>query len=205
MTATRRRRIAWGLRGAALLPLLAYLPGWHASRSGGLVVVEHWLNRPVLLIGAAVVLLVVSLVVGLEFRTRFSQIGCAAVLAPLVVAAVPVLALSFLFSGHGGREDRFVSPSRPDRVLTVTNVAFSIDPIYQVELEAGDGWSARHWSMGTWDTQSGDFVRIDWSGPDQITVTGREKLTVFDVRSDGSLSGPRVLPKQGGATAEPSS
>ncbi|MBD0692516.1 hypothetical protein [Streptomyces sp. CBMA123] len=196
MTARRRWQIAWGLRGAALAALLVYLPGWHASRSGGLVVVEHWLNRPVLLIGSAVVLTVVSLVTGLEFRTRFSQIGYAALLAPLVFAGVPILALSFLFSGHGGREDRFVSPNRPDRVLTVTNVAFSIDPVYQVELEAGSGWSARHWSMGTWNTRGGDFVRIDWTGPDEITVTGREKRTVFDVLPDGSLSAPRVLPAQ---------
>ncbi|MGW2374675.1 hypothetical protein [Kitasatospora sp. NPDC001683] len=196
MTARRRRQIAWGLRGAALLALLAYLPGWHASRSGGLVVLEHWLNRPILLIGTAVVLIVASLLIELEFRTRFAQIGCAAVLAPLVVAAVPVLALSLVFSSHGGREDRFVSPNRPDRVLTVTNVAFSTDPVYQVELEAGSGWSARHWSMGTWNTRGGDFVRIDWSGPDQITVTGREKLTVFDVLPDGSPSVPRVLPRQ---------
>ncbi|MFD8708752.1 hypothetical protein ACFV1W_40275 [Kitasatospora sp. NPDC059648] len=180
----------------ALVSLLAYLPGWHASRSGGLVVVEHWLNRPRLLIGAAVVLIVVSLVVELEFRSRFSQIGCAVLLVPIVVAGVPVLSLSLVFSSHGGREDRFVSPNRPDRVLTVTNVAFSIDPIYQVELETGTGWSARHWSMGTWNTRGGDFVRIDWSGPDQITVTGRKKLTVFDVHPDGSLSEPRVLPKQ---------
>ncbi|MFI9361704.1 hypothetical protein ACIG5E_11670 [Kitasatospora sp. NPDC053057] len=186
----------------ALVALLAYLPGWHASRSGGLVVVEHWLNRPRLLIGAAVVLIVVSLVVELEFRTRFSQIGCAVLLVPLAVAGVPVLGLSLVFSGHGGREDRFVSPNRPDRVLTVTNVAFSIDPIYQVELEAGSGWSARHWSMGTWSTRGGDFVRIDWSGPDQITVTGRNNLTVFDVLPDGSLSEPRVLPKQPGPGAD---
>ncbi|MFJ4189776.1 hypothetical protein [Kitasatospora sp. NPDC089509] len=205
MTARRRTRIAWGLRGTALAVFLAYLPGWHASRSGGLVVVEHWLNRPVLLIGAAVVLLVASLVVGLEFRTRFAQIGCAAVLAPLVVAGIAILGLSLLFSANGGREDRFVSPNRTDRVLTVTNVAFSVDPVYQVELETGSGWSARHWSMGTWDTSGGDFVRIDWSGPDEITVTGREKFTVFDVHSDGSLSEPRVLPKQGSAAAEPSS
>ncbi|MFD5465298.1 hypothetical protein ACFWIQ_21080 [Kitasatospora sp. NPDC127059] len=196
MTARRRWQIAWGLRSAALAALLAYLPGWHASRSGGLVLLEHWLNRPVLLIGAAVVLVVVSLVIQLEFRSRFSQIGCAAVLAPFVLAAVPILFLSFVFSGHGGREDRFVSPNRPDRVLTVTNVAFSIDPVYRVELETGTGWSARHWSMGTWNTSGGDFVRVDWSGPDQITVTGRTSLTVFDVLPDGSPGEPRVLPRQ---------
>ncbi|GGU97633.1 hypothetical protein ACIG0C_22325 [Kitasatospora aureofaciens] len=202
MAARRRRRIAWGLRGTALAALLAYLPGWHASRSGGLVMVEHWLNRPRLLIGAAVVLVVLSLVVELEFRTRFSQIGCAVLLVPLVVAAVPVLSVSLVFSGHGGREDRFVSPNRSNRVLSVTNVAFSIDPVYQVELETGSGWSARHWSLGTWNTRGGDFVRIDWSGPDQITVTGRHKLTVFDVHPDGSLSEPRVLPKQSDPGAE---
>ncbi|MFB7905562.1 hypothetical protein ACFC1T_03960 [Kitasatospora sp. NPDC056076] len=198
MTARRRKQVAWVLRALALAALLVYLPGWHASRSGGLVVVEHWLNRPVLLIGSAVVLIVVSLVVELEFRTWFSQIGCAALLAPLVVAGVPVLFLSYVFSGDGGREDRFVSPSRPDRILSVTNVSgFSIDPVYQVELEAGTGWSTRHWSIGTWDTRDGEFIRVDWSGPDRITVTGRTSLTVFEVLPDGSLGEPRVLPKPG--------
>ncbi|MGW3040149.1 hypothetical protein ACWC9T_08895 [Kitasatospora sp. NPDC001159] len=192
MTARRRKQIAWWLRGVALAALLAYLPGRHASRSGGLVEVERWFNRPLLLVGAAVVLVVASLMVELEFRTRRSQIGFAGGLAALVCLGLPLAVMTYVFGGYGGRVDRFVSPNRPDRVLTVTNVAFSIDPVYRVEVVAGNGWSARHWSMGVWDTSADDFVRVDWSGPDQITVTGRKALTVFDVRPDGSLSEPRV-------------
>ncbi|MBV2154123.1 hypothetical protein [Kitasatospora sp. SUK 42] len=189
-----RKRIAWGLRAVALAALLAYLAGRHASRSGGLVVVEVWLDRPLVLVGAAVVLIVVSLIIELDFRTRWSQIGCAVGLVALVFGGLPIAVMTYVFGGYGGRVDRFVSPNHEDRVLTVTNVAFSIDPIYRVELEVGDGWSTRHWSMGVWDTRGGDFVRIDWSGPEQITITGQKKLTVFDVGPDGSLGDPRELP-----------
>ncbi|MFE7639642.1 hypothetical protein ACFU7Z_37010 [Kitasatospora sp. NPDC057518] len=184
----------WGLGGAALLALLAYAVGRYESRSGGLVVVERWLDHPVLLVGTAVVLTAVALYIGMEFRTWVSQIGCAVAMVALVFGG-PLIAFLALVSGEG-RTDREASPGRPDRVLTMTNVAFSIDPIYRVELVAGSGWSARHWSMGIWNTRGGDFVRADWSGPDRITITGRRKLTVFDVHPDGSLSAPREEPKR---------
>ncbi|MFD5431366.1 hypothetical protein ACFWJ4_04175 [Kitasatospora sp. NPDC127067] len=178
----------------AFAALLAYLAGWYASRPGGLVVVDQWLNHPVLLVGAAVVLVVASLIIELEFRTRVSQIGCAAGLVALIFGAPMTVFTVLATTGFPGRTDREVSPGRPDRVLTMTNVAFSIDPIYRVELVSGTGWSARHWSMGIWNTQYGDLVRIDWSGTDRITITGRKKLTVFDVLPDGSLSAPREEP-----------
>ncbi|MFE7594551.1 hypothetical protein ACFU6K_34615 [Kitasatospora sp. NPDC057512] len=177
----------------ALLALLAYAVGRYESRSGGLVVVEHWLNHPVLLVGTAVVLTAVALFIGMEFRTWVSQIGCSVALVALIFGG-PLIAFLALVSGEG-RIDREASPGRPDRVLTMTNVAFSIDPIYRVELVAGTGWSARHWSMGIWNTRGGDFVRADWSGPDRITITGRKKVTVFDVHPDGSLSEPREEPR----------
>ncbi|MFE5582888.1 hypothetical protein [Kitasatospora sp. NPDC056531] len=178
----------------ALAALLAYLPGRHAARSGGLVEVERWFNRPLLLIGTAVVLVVASLITELEFRTRRSLIGFVGGLVALVCLGLPLAVATYVFSGYGGRVDRFVSPNRLDRVLTVTNVAVSIDPVYRVEVVAGSGWSARHWRMGVWDTRGDDFVRVDWSGPDQITVTGRKTLAVFDVRPDGSVGEPRMSP-----------
>ncbi|MFF2141353.1 hypothetical protein [Kitasatospora sp. NPDC058190] len=176
-------------------PVLTYVAGWHASRSGGLVEVERWFNRPVLLVGAATVLIVVSLIVELDFRTRLSQVGCAAGLVALVFGGVPIVVLSYVFGDEGRWVERKIHPDHPDRVLTVTDIAFSIDPIYRVELVTGSGWSARHWNLGTWDADSGDFTRVEWSAPDRITVTGRTELRVFDVHSDGSLSEPRVLPR----------
>ncbi|MBD0692517.1 hypothetical protein [Streptomyces sp. CBMA123] len=83
---TRDNWIAWGLGPTALAALLAYAAGWYASRSGGPVVVEHRLNRPVLLLGPVVVLLVVSAVTGTGSRGRFAQLGLALVLVPVVVA-----------------------------------------------------------------------------------------------------------------------
>ncbi|MET8542346.1 hypothetical protein ABZW03_17060 [Kitasatospora sp. NPDC004799] len=197
MTAVRRKRIVWGLRGAALAALLAYAAGWNSSRSGGLVVVEHGLNHPLLLGGSAVLLVVVSLIISMEFRTWVSQIGCAIGLIALVLGGIPVGFLGIVLS-RGGWTERTAAPGHSDRVLTVTDVAFSIDPIYKVELVSGTGWSARHWSLGTWDTEQTDYVRVDWSGPDRITITRAEKLTVFDVRPDGSLGAPREEPRPQG-------
>ncbi|MFJ7277493.1 hypothetical protein [Kitasatospora sp. NPDC098663] len=196
MAAARRRRIAWWLRGVALAALLAYLPGYQASESGGLVEVERWLNHPVLLVGAAVVLTVVSLVVEFEFRTRWSQIGGAAALVVLVFLGLPIAFMAAMSSltdvGNGQLVGRKVHPDHPDRVLTVTNVAFSIDPVYRLELLTGSGWSARHWDLGEWDSQSGEFSTVEWSGPDRITVTGVTEAAVFTVDSDGRPSRQRA-------------
>ncbi|MFF4382375.1 hypothetical protein [Kitasatospora sp. NPDC001547] len=181
----------------AAAALLAYAAGRHASRSGGLVVVERWLNHSVLLVGSAVLLIVVSLVIELEFRTWLSQVGCAVGLVALIFGGVPIAFLAIVLSRDGWTE-RTAAPGHPDRVLTVTDIAFSIDPVYRVELVSGTGWSARHWSMGIWDTERTDFVRVDWSGPDRITITRDAKVTVFDVRPDGSLSAPREAPRPQG-------
>ncbi|WP_354644436.1 hypothetical protein [Kitasatospora camelliae] len=194
MTDGRRRRIVWGLRGLAVLALLSYLPGFLASRPGGLVVVERWLNHPVLQLGAAVVLTVVSAVVEFEFRTRWSQIGFAVVLVALGVAGLPVAFLSFALGGDARPVARTAAPDHPDRVVNVTDVAFSIDPVYRVELLTGSGWSTRHWDLGVWD-RGAYFQHAEWTGPDRITVTADKQVTVFTVAPDGRPSEPRLQPR----------
>ncbi|MEU9131479.1 hypothetical protein AB0D08_25785 [Kitasatospora sp. NPDC048540] len=183
MTARRRRQIAWSLRGLALAALVVHALGRQASHSGGLVEVARWADHPVPLIGAAVVLTVVSAVVELEFRTRWSQIGGAAVLVALMFVGFPIALLSYATGGDGRAVDRKADPHRPDRVLTVTDTAFSVDPVYHVELLTGTGWSARHWDLGVWDERDGrgSFKRAEWSGPDRITVTSATETTVFTV------------------------
>ncbi|MGW7443761.1 hypothetical protein [Kitasatospora sp. NPDC054795] len=176
------------------MALTAYLVGRHASRSGGLVELELWFHRPVLLVGSAVVLVLISLIVELEFRTPESQIGLAGGLVALVLLGVPVALSTLAAEDSGVRTAREAAPGHPDRVLVFTDVGGSFEPDRRVELRTGSGWSARHWSMGIWNTRGGDFVRADWSGPDRITITGRKKLTVFDVLPDGSLSAPREEP-----------
>ncbi|MFD8782017.1 hypothetical protein [Kitasatospora sp. NPDC059599] len=188
------RRIEWWFRGAALVAFLAYLPGHLASRSGGLVEVERWLNHPVLLLGTAAVMLMVSMLVRFEFRERWAQLGCAAVLSPLIVVAVVIGAVTYFLGGDGRLVERKPDPSRPEHVLIITDVAFSIDPIYRVELLTGSGWTARHWDLGTWDEGDG-FRRAEWSGPDRITVTTEHEARVYTVNGDGRLSGPEVTPR----------
>lgn len=180
------------------MALLAYLPGFQASHSGGLVEVERWFDHPVLLLGAAVVLTVASAVVGFEFRTRWSQIGCAAAVVALGVVGLPIAFLSFALNGEGRAVDQKAGPDRPDHVLTVTNVAFSIDPVYRVELLTDSGWSARHWDLGVWEEGDGRgyFKSAEWSGPDQIMVTAEKEITVFTVDPvSGRPSEPRVAPR----------
>ncbi|WP_030060543.1 MULTISPECIES: hypothetical protein [Streptomyces] len=191
MTVTRRKQIVWWLRGAALAALLAYLPGYLSSRSGGLVEVERLLNHPVLLLGSAVVLLVLSMVIRFEFRTRWAQIGFAAVLSPLIVIGIAIGSLSYVLGGDGRLVARKPGPDRPDHVLTVTDIAFSIDPIYRVELLTGTGWSARHWSLGTWEENDG-FLKAEWTGPGRIAVTAEHETRVYTVDGDGRPAGPEV-------------
>ncbi|MGW3075471.1 hypothetical protein [Kitasatospora sp. NPDC001132] len=194
MTVARRRQVVWWLRGIALASVLVYLPGYFSSRQGGLVEVERWLNHPVLLLGAAITLAVASVVVQFEFRSRWAQIGCAAVLSPLLVIGAGVGAVAYIFGGDGRLVVRKPDPSRSDHVLRVTDIAFSIDPVYRVELLTGSGWSARHWGLGTWDEGAG-FVRAEWSGPGRITVTLEKEIEVFTVGEDGALGGPSVTPR----------
>lgn len=176
MTKRRRRQLAWGLRGVALLAVLAYLPGGRAASDGGLVRVEAWFNHPLLLVGGATALVVVSLVVELEFRTKWSQIGCAALLAPLVLAGALVVFLAVTLSGGTDQLERLTSPTRPDRLVTVTNIDF-IDPVYQIELRAGTGWSERHWDLGVFAGYG--YSRTEWTGPNEITVVREDSRTVY--------------------------
>ncbi|MFE1316033.1 hypothetical protein [Kitasatospora phosalacinea] len=198
MTLRRRRQVAWTLRGSALLAVLAFLVGRSGARSGGLVEAERLFGHPVQLLGGAVVLVVVSLVVELEFRTRFSQIGCAAALVGLVVVAGPYVLLGLAFDGDGRPVSRTTHPDRPDLALTVTDVAFSIDPLYQVEVVTGRGWSARHWELGTWGEDSGHGYYQDavWSGPDRITVTSDEESAVFVLDPATGRPGPPQVTKR---------
>ncbi|MFJ6622231.1 hypothetical protein ACIQOW_32205 [Kitasatospora sp. NPDC091335] len=194
MTVTRRKQVVWWLRGAALAAFLVYLPGYLSSQQGGLVKVERWLNHPVLLLGTAVTLAVASAVAQFEFRTRWAQIGCAAVLSPLLVVGAAVGALAYVFGGDGRLVDSRPEPNRADHVLNITDLAFSIDPVYRVELVSGTGWSARHWSLGTWGEEEG-FLRAEWTGPGRITVTLEHEVRVYTVDEDGTLGGPSVTPK----------
>ncbi|MGW4896788.1 hypothetical protein ACWEQL_31700 [Kitasatospora sp. NPDC004240] len=190
MTAKRSKRIAWGLTGGAVAAILAYLSGYQASQSGGLVEVERWLNHPVPLLGTAVVLLVVSAVLGPGSRTRLWRMASAAVLA-VVVAVGAVGAVSSFVLGGTRSADRKPAPNHPDRVLTVTDIAYSIDPVHHVELRTGSGWAARHWDLGTWD--EGDGLRgAEWSAADQITLTTYKQTRVYTLAPDGRPGQPRI-------------
>ncbi|MFJ8045932.1 hypothetical protein ACIRBX_36015 [Kitasatospora sp. NPDC096147] len=193
MPIRRRRRIAWALLGTAALATLAYLPGRQARRSGGLVEVARWLDHPALLLGGALVLTLVAWVVRFEFRSTWSQVLGALALISLATGALYSAVPLIILSGWGDREvKRQDSPAGADRVLRVADVDPSIDPAYRVEVISGSGWSARHWTLGTWDESLGGFQGARWTGPDEITVTTSEQLAVFAVGPDGRPGEPRV-------------
>lgn len=153
--------------------------------------VERWFNRPVLLLGAVLTLIVASIFVELGFHTSAWQIVWGIGLVA-VGFGVPLAFLSYVFGGSERSSHQEAAPGRPDRVLTITDVAggFSVHPVYRMELVSGSGWSVRHWSTGVrWKSS-----RAVWAGPDRITVTGGSTVTVFDVLPDGSLSAPRDEP-----------
>ncbi|MFE3503590.1 hypothetical protein [Kitasatospora sp. NPDC059160] len=103
----RRRWAVQGLRAGALAALLAYAAGRYASRSGGLVEVERLLDRPVPLLGAAVVLLVVSAVLGAGSRVGASS-GARAGFVQIAVAG---------FEALGGEVARGADLLQGDEVL----------------------------------------------------------------------------------------
>ncbi|MFJ5234644.1 hypothetical protein ACIQBJ_32695 [Kitasatospora sp. NPDC088391] len=196
MTVRRRRQIAWTLRGLALLAVLAYLPGRQASRSGGLVEVERF-DQP-LLVGAAVVLLVVSVVVECEFRTLWSQIGCAAALVGLIATVGPVLLVAAVFGGHQASEKRATRPDRPDWLVTATDAGPVDDPLHHFELVTGSGWSARHWALGEWrgDGGIGSYASVEWTAPDRITVSSEYEVTVFTLDPATGRPGAPVVTRR---------
>ncbi|MEU9042767.1 MULTISPECIES: hypothetical protein [unclassified Kitasatospora] len=192
--AARHRRIEWWFRGAALVAILVYLIGHQAAGSGGLVEVERWLNHPVLLLGAAAVMLMVSMLVQFEFRERWAQLGCAAIASPLIVVAVAIGAVTYFLGSEGRLMERRPDPGNPEHVLTVTDLAWSIDPICRVELLTGSGWTARHWYLGTWDEGDG-FLRAEWSGVNRITVITEREVREYTVERDGKPGEPEVTPR----------
>ncbi|MFB7905561.1 hypothetical protein ACFC1T_03955 [Kitasatospora sp. NPDC056076] len=200
----RRRWAVRGLRAGALAALLAYAAGRYASRSGGLVEVERLLDRPVLLLGAAVVLLVVSAVLGIGARTGsgsgaragFVQIAVAVVLAPLVAASAVGAVSSRLLDGGARSVERKVHPDHPERVLTVTGDSSSIDSTsYRAELLTGTGWSARHWTIGSWDGGRDRLRAVECSTADRITVTTAREVLVFTLGPDGDPGRPAATPR----------
>ncbi|KDN87210.1 hypothetical protein [Kitasatospora cheerisanensis] len=183
------------MAGAALL---AYLPGLWASRSGGLVEVERRLDHPVLLVGSAVLLVVVSVVIEFEFRTMWSQVGCAAALVILGFVGLPIGYVSIMFGDNARELSRTVNPEHPEHALAVTDTSASIDPFYEVQVLTGSGWSTRHWDLGGWGEGDGRgyFNSAEWTGPNEITVTSDRETTVFTVDPEtGRPSEPRITRK----------
>ncbi|MFD4659032.1 hypothetical protein ACFWP2_25765 [Kitasatospora sp. NPDC058444] len=178
-----RVRIGGVLAAGALLPLAVCAVGRLESRSGGRAVVADTLNRPVLLVGTAAVLLLAARLV----RGRRDTLGG-------VATAVGVLGLLFAagaFFLASFREPvrwdaRTSSPDRADHVLTVVNRGDSEQEsnTFDIGLETGTGLSARRWHVLTVQQEfpgQGEFVSAQWSDAGRVRVTTDAGHRVFAV------------------------
>ncbi|MGW7445546.1 hypothetical protein [Kitasatospora sp. NPDC054795] len=178
-----RVRIGGVLAATALLPPAVGVVGWFESRSGGRAVVADALNRPVLLVGAAAVLLLAARLV----RGRRDTVGG-------VATAVGVLGLLFAvgasvlgsFQEPVRSDIRTSSPGRTDHVLTVVNRGYSEQEsnTFHIALETGTGLSARRWHVLTVRQAfpgHGEFVSAQWSDAGHVRITTDAGYRVFTV------------------------
>ncbi|MEV8328070.1 hypothetical protein [Kitasatospora sp. NPDC056731] len=189
---TRRRgAIAGVLAGAALLPLAACVLGRWESRWGGHGRVADALNRPLLMLGLTLGILLVAVLV----RKRWDTIGLGAALVGgfALIALLAAAGLHAAGLGTFGRatEARASTPGRPDRVLVVVHDGSGGSETeaqyWKVRLESGDGWSARRWTLvGMRGRFPGDgaFKSARWTAPDRITVTTDTGAKVYAVDAE---------------------
>ncbi|MFC8451092.1 hypothetical protein [Kitasatospora sp. NPDC057223] len=171
------------LLGLAPLLVLAWAAGERERRSGGLVRIGEALDRPGMLVVAAVLLIVAPL-----FRPDGRH---RRPLSLLLIAAgalaVPVTLLFCLlgaaFGSGGDRVERHAAPGRGDRTLVVDEGAAGPDSIWSVQADEGTGLSTRRWELGSFGRQTthpaGVRLTAAWTGPDEITVETDEGVYVF--------------------------
>lgn len=194
MTGRRGTRLVRALGGLALVPVLAYGAGLPACADGGLVRVDAWFHHAAVLTAAPVVAAAAML---LEVRRRpgwgFEQGSI--VVSVAVASMVTLWGLTLLIGGHRAPVEQHSAADRSGRTVTVTDVSHVLGPRYLVEVRTGDGWSARHWALGTeWDEEA--LEGVAWTGPNEVTVTGWRSLLVHPLDpATGRPGEPRQVPR----------
>ncbi|MFJ9691272.1 hypothetical protein [Kitasatospora sp. NPDC101183] len=183
----RRRVVGAVLAGGALVPLALCVLGRWEGRFGGHGAVAEALNRPLLMVGLAGVLLLVGSLV----RGRAGAIGLGAGLVGGFAGCVALAAAGVSALGLGGflpaTETRTSSPERADHVLVVVHdegTGETESQQWTVRLETGGGWTARHWTIVDMRERfptDGAFGSARWTGPGQITVTSDTGAKVYQV------------------------
>ncbi|MFF7989639.1 hypothetical protein ACFZDG_07590 [Kitasatospora xanthocidica] len=185
-TAGERRALRAALAALALLVLLG-AAGRYGERSGGLLVLRDWFDRPLLLGTVALpVLLVVLYCVTWRAWIRV-VLGVAVLLT--AAATVPLWILLDAPRSTATRP----APDRPDRRIVRQEQPGILNTAQWVFVDQGTGLTTRRWQLAFADFRYGDTVDAAWDGPDRVRLTYGSRTTVIDLAADGRPDGSLTL------------
>ncbi|MFG2844831.1 hypothetical protein ACGF12_16915 [Kitasatospora sp. NPDC048296] len=186
-TPRARRALVRMLAACGVAAVLLYTEGQWESRSGGLMLVADLLNRPELLLGAALAALMAAAWLG-DRRTAVRTATRAVTVTAAVVFVLGVVAAHKSSAAETrSRED---APAGAERALVVVHRSYGSGPQtgdhWQVLLESGDGWSARRWLLADVGGGPDDARLVDasWTGRAQVTVVTDSYRRVFNLDQD---------------------
>ncbi|PBC76408.1 hypothetical protein BX265_1124 [Streptomyces sp. TLI_235] len=167
-----------------MLLVAGYAAGVWSDRSGGRVRVSELLDRPVPMLGAAAVLLVVALFLAPHRPGRGLFTAPVVLVTGILVLRVLIGALDTAEPPRQHTVLTVAAPGRADRLLSV--VRHAVGPCWSVEVETGAGWSARRWLLGVFEhgPAAGGPVDGRWDGPDRVVVRAADGEHVFDLPDD---------------------
>ncbi|MEU9079611.1 hypothetical protein [Kitasatospora sp. NPDC048538] len=186
-TPKARRILVRLLVAGGVAAVLLYTEGQWESRSGGLMLVADLLNRPELLLGAALAALIAAAWLG-DRRTALRTATRTVTVTAGVVFLLGVLAAHKVAAAE--TRSRETAPARPERALVVVHRSYAATArtgdSWQVLLESGEGWSARRWSLLEIGRAPDEarLVEASWTGRDQITVVTDSYRRVFNLDQD---------------------
>ncbi|MFI6154616.1 hypothetical protein ACIBCA_18235 [Kitasatospora sp. NPDC051170] len=175
------------LAASGLAAVLLYTEGQWESRSGGRMLVADLLNRPGLMLGSALAALIAAAWLG-DRRTALRTATRAVTVTAGVVFVLGAVSVNKVQAAE--TRSREEAPAAQQRTLVVVHRSYPDGPHagehWQVLLEAGEGWSARRWSLAEvgGGEQEARLVTARWTGREQITVVTDSYQRVFNLDQD---------------------
>ncbi|MCG6492973.1 hypothetical protein [Kitasatospora sp. A2-31] len=185
MAAKWDRRVMWGALGGAGALMVAAVTGRLNRRSGGLLVLREWLDRPLLFGMLVLALLFVALVSSRGKVWARSALG--AVVVALAVGTVPLWLLSGVLSGDRRTTRDEAAPGRPDRRLVVQQdtAGFGPDPLFWVYLDEGTGLGTRRWDVAYVNGDADSIRELGWTAPDQLRLVTEQGTHLIRIAGNG--------------------
>ncbi|MFJ3792409.1 hypothetical protein [Kitasatospora sp. NPDC090091] len=186
MAAKWDRWVMWGALGGAGALMVAAVTGRVNRRSGGLLVLREWLDRPLLFGTLVLALFFVALVSSRGKVWARSALG--AVVVALAMGTVPLWFLSTVVFSDDHRTTRNeAAPGRPDRRLVVEQdtAGFGPDPLYWVYLDEGTGLGTRRWKVAYVNGDANGIKELGWAGPDRLRLVTEQADLVIRIAGNG--------------------